>query len=130
VNRPGEWAARGRCTQSDPELWTHEHDGNNTHRNCGHAHAAHQCNTHCPVRTECFAWATSDVDRGIDDWAGMVVAGFMVLPGARRQIRTRTNGYRYETTWMLKQLRDPPRCHSCGESGVASHDATDTTPAT
>jgi transcription factor WhiB len=122
---PGEWVTRGRCRTEDPELWTEEHPGADGHRKCGHVTAAHQCNYHCPVRTQCFSWAMSTKDSNEDAvqaWADMVIAGFMVV-GRRRQVRTRTNGYRYEVTWKLTPLPNPRRCHLCEPAAVPARAA-------
>lgn len=58
---PPEWARRGVCAQTDPDMF-YPHQGE-------HARAARQVCAGCPVRDECLDWALTHHERwGI--WGG------------------------------------------------------------
>lgn len=73
------WKLQGLCTQSDPEHWFPDHDGDRIADQDkrpgdepGKAISAKAICRRCPVRIECLTWALDNKERhGI--WGGLTV---------------------------------------------------------
>jgi WhiB family redox-sensing transcriptional regulator len=69
------WKLQGLCTQSDPEHWFPDHDGDGTARRSGDevgrpGMSAKAICKRCPVVNECLQWALEQKEQhGI--WGGM-----------------------------------------------------------
>ena len=69
------WKLQGLCTQSDPEHWFPDHDGDGTKRRSGDevgkpGMSAKAICRRCPVVAECLQWALEMKEQhGI--WGGM-----------------------------------------------------------
>jgi hypothetical protein len=82
----GDWMAAAACLRYDPDLWSTEDM---------FPYALHQCLSHCPVLSECRAWAAPR------QWVGVVVAG-RAFVGSGSELRKRVPP---TSTWLCLTCR-------------------------